>query len=326
MIFVGGKYFIKYLHSENNQSLLPIPMISLIVHGGAWNIPDDMLDAHRSGVTKALHAGWKILQGGGHAADAVEHAIRVMEDDPTFDAGRGSVVNALGEIELDASIMDGTTLQCGAVASVQNIRNPISVARKIMEKNEFILLTGIGAVRFAKEHGIPTCKNDDLLVGRELQRWKEIQSKKKFSPKDAFKGAVPSDTVGAVAMDANGTIVAGTSTGGTPNKYPGRVGDSPLIGCGTYADSGIGGVSCSGWGEGIIRVTLAKTVIDQMELKELDGAAAAAYGIKRLKSKVDGIGGVIVLDKQGTPAAAFNTPRMARAYRTSAMNADVIEV
>jgi beta-aspartyl-peptidase (threonine type) len=301
-------------------------MISLIIHGGAWNIPDDMVEAHRNGVSKALQAGWKILSGGGSSVDAVEQAIRMMEDDPTFDAGRGSFVNANGEIELDASIMNGTTLQCGAVASVQNIRNPITLARTIMDKNEHVLLTGIGAVRFAKENGLPTCKNDELLVGRELQRWKELQTQKKFSPRDAFKGMVPSDTVGAVAMDSTGTIAAGTSTGGTPNKYPGRVGDSPLIGCGTYADSRVGGVSCTGYGEAIIKVALAKTVIDRMEMMDADGNSAAAFGIDRLQTKADGLGGVIVLDAQGNPFVAYNTPRMARAYRTSAMNADVIKV
>jgi beta-aspartyl-peptidase (threonine type) len=301
-------------------------MISLIVHGGAWNIPDDMLQAHRTGVAEALKQGWKVLAGGGSAVQAVEMAIRTMEDDITFDAGRGSFVNALGEIELDASIMNGSTMRCGAIASVQNIRNPITVARAIMEKSDLVLLTGIGAVRFAKEHHLPTCKNDDLLVDRELKRWKQLQSQKKFSPKDAFKGTVPSDTVGAVAMDANGIIVAGTSTGGTPNKHPGRVGDSPLIGCGTYADSAVGGVSCSGWGEGIIAVTLAKSVIDKMEMTGADGETAATYGIQRLKSKVDGLGGIVLLDKRGNPSIAYNTPRMARAYRTSEMKSDVVEV
>lgn len=301
-------------------------MISLIVHGGAWNIPHDMLEAHRTGVAEALKQGWKVLSGGGTAVQAVETAIRVMEDDITFDAGRGSFVNALGEIELDASIMNGSTMRCGAVASVQNIRNPIMVARAIMEKSDNVLLTGIGAVRFAKEHHLPTCKNDDLLVSRELLRWKKLQSQKKFSPKDAFKGTVPSDTVGAVAMDANGIIVAGTSTGGTPNKHPGRVGDSPMIGCGTYADSAVGGVSCSGWGEGIIAVTLAKSIIDKMEMTGADGDAAAAYGIQKLTSKVDGLGGVILLDKRGKPSIAYNTPRMARAYRTSEMDSDVVDV
>ena len=301
-------------------------MISLIVHGGAWNIPDDLLEAHRIGVTRALEQGWSILEKGGTAIDAVEQVIRVMEDDPTFDAGKGSFVNSLGEIELDASLMHGTTLKCGAIASVQNIRNPITLARLIMEKSENVLLTGMGAVRFAKENGMPVCKNDDLLIPRELKRWKEIQSKRSFSPKESYRADRPSDTVGAVAMDSHGNIVAGTSTGGTPNKHPGRVGDSPLIGCGTYADSQVGGASCSGWGEGIIRVVLAKTVIDRMEMNSDTGDAAARFGIERLKNKVDGYGGIIVLDKNGRPSVAFNTSRMARAYRTSEMNAPFVEV
>lgn len=301
-------------------------MTSLIVHGGAWNIPKDLVEAHRAGVKHALQTGWKILEHGGSAMDAVEQTIRCMEDDTTFDAGKGSFVNALGEIELDASIMHGTTLKCGAIASVQNIRNPISLARLIMEKSENVMLTGIGAVRFAKENGMAVCKNDDLLVPRELKRWKELQMKGSFSAKDSFRGETPSDTVGAIAMDAKGNIVAGTSTGGTPNKHPGRVGDSPLIGCGTYADSSVGGASCTGWGEGIIKVVLAKTVIDHMEMTGASGEAAAVFGIGRLKKKVDGYGGIIVLDKNGIPSVAFNTPRMARAYRTSDMNAPVVEV
>ncbi len=301
-------------------------MISFIVHGGAWDIPDETLNAHRSGVKNALEIGWNILSNGGSGVDAVEQAIRSLEDDPTFDAGRGSFVNAIGEIELDASIMNGTTFRCGAVASVQNIRNPISLARLVMDKSEHVLISGMGAVRFAKENGMQQCKNDDLLVGRELQRWKDLQGQKTFSTKDAFKGKLPSDTVGAIAFDNDGNIVAGTSTGGTPNKYPGRVGDSPLIGCGTYADTQFGGVSCTGWGEAIIKVVLAKTIVDQMEVNGGDGDAAAKFGIDRLANKVDGFGGVIVLNKNGIPAVAFNTPRMARAYRTSEMNSDVIEV
>ncbi len=301
-------------------------MVSFIVHGGAWDIPDTMLEDHRHGVKNALRIGWEILEKGGSGVDAVEKAIRYLEDDPTFDAGKGSFVNALGEIELDASMMNGTTFRCGAVGSVQNIRNPISLARLVMDKSEHVLITGIGAVRFARENGIQQCKSDDLLVGRELQRWKELQGKKTFSTKDAFKGKLPSDTVGAIALDKDGNIVAGTSTGGTPNKYPGRVGDSPLIGCGTYADSTVGAVSCTGWGEAIIKVALAKTIVDQMEINGDDPDAAAKIGIEKLKKKADGFGGVIVLNKNGRPAVAFNTPRMARAYRTSEMHADVIEV
>jgi beta-aspartyl-peptidase (threonine type) len=301
-------------------------MISFIVHGGAWNIPDEMVEAHRAGVSKAMEIGWTILSNGGNGIDAVEQAIRSMEDDVTFDAGRGSFVNALGEIELDASIMNGSSLRCGAVASVQNIQNPITLARLVMEKSEHVLLTGMGAVRFAKENGIQQCRRDDLLVARELQRWKTLQSQRSFSTKDAFKADLPSDTVGAIAFDNKGNIIAGTSTGGTPNKYPGRVGDSPLIGCGTYADSEVGGVSCTGWGEAIIKVVLAKTIIDRMEMNGADGDTAARFGIDRLAKKADGYGGVIVIDKHGKPSVCFNTPRMARAYRTSEMNSNVIEV
>jgi L-asparaginase / beta-aspartyl-peptidase len=302
-------------------------MISFIVHGGAWDIPDDLVEAHRSGVRQALAIGWNILSNGGTAVEAVEKSVNFMEDDPTFDAGRGSFVNSIGEIELDASIMDGTTFRAGAIAAVQNIRYPISLARVIMDKSEHILLAGSGAIRFAEEHGIEQCSKEDLLVGRELERWKAIKSStKSISTKDAFRKKTPHDTVGAVALDRFGVIASGTSTGGTPNKYPGRVGDSPLIGCGTYADSSVGGASCTGWGEAIIKVVLAKTVIDVMEYNGGDPVAAAKQAIERLEKKADGFGGLIVLNKNGAPAVAFNTPRMARAYRTSDMNSDVVEV
>ncbi|MCX6137407.1 MAG: isoaspartyl peptidase/L-asparaginase [Ignavibacteriales bacterium] len=301
-------------------------MIALMIHGGAWDIPDDLVEAHRQGVARALAIGWEILSKGGSSIDAVEKSINAMEDDPTFDAGRGSFVNSIGEIELDASIMNGSTFRAGAIAAVQNIRYPISLARSIMENSEHILLVGTGAVRFGREHGILQCRDDDLLVGRELERWKELQGKENVSTKDAFRKKRPGDTVGAVALDENGLIVAGTSTGGTPNKYPGRVGDSPLIGCGTYADSTIGGVSCTGWGEAIIKVVLAKTVVDMMEHNGGDPVAAATQAIERLEEKVEGYGGVIVLNREGVPAVFFNTPRMARAYCTSAMASARIEV
>ena len=301
-------------------------MLSFIVHGGAWDIPDAMVDDHRNGVAQALTIGWDVLNGGGTAVDAVERAIRYLEDDPTFDAGRGSFVNALGEIELDASIMNGTTFRCGAIGAVQNIKNPITLARLVMDKSEHVLITGLGAVRFARENGIAQCRSDDLLVGRELQRWKELQGKNSFSSKDAFVKKLPTGTVGAVAMDSTGTIVAGTSTGGTPNKYPGRLGDSPLIGSGTYADSSVGGVSCTGWGEAIIKTVLAKSIISLMESNGDDPAAAAQAGLQRMKIRADGFGGVIVLNNRGIPAVAYTTQRMARAYRTSDMSDSVADV
>jgi beta-aspartyl-peptidase (threonine type) len=153
-----------------------------------------------------------------------------------------------------------------------------------------------------------------------------MQAKKVFSTKDTFTKKLPSDTVGAVALDKDGTIAAGTSTGGTPNKYPGRIGDSPLIGSGTYADSAVGGVSCTGWGEAIIKVALAKTVIDRMEINGDNPEKAAAAGIEALKNKADGFGGVIVVNRSGTVSIAYNTPRMARAYRTSDMTEGIVEV
>jgi L-asparaginase / beta-aspartyl-peptidase len=302
-------------------------MISLVVHGGAWDIPDDLVEGHKTGVNRALKAGWSILQKGGSAVEAVEKAIIVMEDDETFDAGVGSFINRAGEVELDASIMSGKKLNAGAIAAVQNVRNPISLARKIMEESEHVLLVGMGATRFAREHGIQTCSQDDLITDRELERWRTIQGTRNFMTKDAFRRKkVPVDTVGAVAMDDEGNIAAGASTGGTPNKYPGRVGDSPLIGSGTYADNTVGGVSCSGWGEALIKVVMAKSVIDLMDRNGGDSQLAADDGIKTLVRRTEGFGGVIAMNNAGQIGIAYNTPRMARAYITSRMRSPIVAV
>ncbi len=302
-------------------------MIALAVHGGAWNIPDDLVDLHRDGVHRALKTAWSVLTQGGSAVDAVETAIVIMEDDETFDAGRGSFMNQAGEVELDASIMNGKNFRAGAVAAVQNVRNPITLARRIMEDSEHVLLVGMGATRFAHEHGVLTCRQDDLITNRELERWREAQGKRVLKTKDAFRRKkVPVDTVGAVALDHLGNIASGTSTGGTPNKFPGRVGDSPLIGCGTYADNGIGGVSTTGWGESMIRVVMAKTVIDIMERNEGNPERAALEGIRILERKAGGYGGVIAVSKEGLIGIAYNTPRMARAFMTSTMNRAVVLV
>lgn len=296
-------------------------MIALVVHGGAWDIPDDMADAHRHGVQKALMIGFAVLSDGGSAVDAVEAAITILEDDETFDAGTGSFLNLAGEVELDASIMDGRNLRAGAVASVQNIKNPISLARRIMEESDHILLTGKGALRFAKEHGMKSCRQDDLITEREILRWREWQKKKNMSVQEAFrKKKVPLDTVGAVALDKAGNIASGTSTGGTPNKFPGRVGDSPIIGAGTYADNSVGGVSSTGWGEALIKVVMAKSVLDFMERNGGNPSKAALEGVNMLERKVQGYGGVIVLNMEGEIGMAYNTPRMARGYMTSEMN------
>lgn len=302
-------------------------VLSLVLHGGAWNIPRELVEPHRKGLQAALDAGWKVLTQGGSAVDAVETAIVAMENDETFDAGRGSFLNAAGEVELDASLMDGNTFRAGAVAAVQNVRNPISLARKIMESSDHVLLVGMGASRFAREQGIPTCSQDDLITLREIERWRSLQADKNFTTRDAFRRTQrPGGTVGAVAIDADGNIAAGTSTGGTPNKLPGRIGDSPLIGCGTYADNMIGGVSTTGWGEAMIKVVMAKSVITIMDLNGNDPVDAVRQGIRLLERKTQGYGGIIVLNNAGQVGIAFNTPRMARAHMTSTLHAPVIEV
>jgi beta-aspartyl-peptidase (threonine type) len=302
-------------------------MLSLVVHGGAWNIPDELIQEHHNGVQKALKAGWNVLHGKRSAVDAVEAVLRCLEDDGTFDAGKGSHLNASGQIELDASIMDGKTMRCGAVACLHHIKNPITLARKIMDDSEHILLVGEGAERFAIEHGVQLSAAEELISSRELERWKAVQGQEEFSTKDAFRSMdKASDTVGAVAMDSEGHICAGTSTGGTFNKHPGRVGDSPLIGCGTYADNAIGGVSTTGWGEAMIKVVMAKTVIDFTEQYGGDVKLASQKGIELLKSKVDGYGGVIAMNSVGSIGIAFNTPRMARAFVSEEMREPVVAV
>jgi beta-aspartyl-peptidase (threonine type) len=299
--------------------------LGMVIHGGAWNIPEALVESHRLGVLKALKAGWEVLQDGGTAVDAVEQSIVLLEDDETFDAGRGSFLNAAGEIELDASIMNGRNFRAGAVAAVQNVPHPISLARAVMEKSEHVLLVGLGASRFAREHKVKTCSPDDLIIEREIERWRKSQhADKKSGTKASFAG--PGDTVGAVALDGAGNIASGTSTGGTPNKYPGRVGDSPLIGAGTYADNGVGGASATGWGEAIIKAVLAKHVLDLMERNGGDAEAAAKEGIGMLKKKFSGYGGVIALSPEGKIGCAYDTPRMARAFITSSMKTPIAAV
>ncbi len=294
--------------NETNGLIRP----TLIVHGGAWDIPDDQVDAHLAGCTRACEAGWQFLQAGASALDAIEAAVRILEDDPTFDAGYGAHLNAAGQVELDAIMMDGATLNAGAVAAVQHVRNPISVARLVMEKSEHVLLVAQGAERFARQHGVPTCEAQDLLVGRELERWRVLQGNPDWHTSHAF-GSIYRDTVGAVARDARGNIAAATSTGGTPNKLPGRVGDSPLIGCGAYADNQSGGVSATGWGESLMKVVMSKTTCDLLG-RGLDAQQAAQAAVRVLAERVHGLGGVIVVDAQGRTGAMHNTPRMAHAY------------
>lgn len=293
--------------------------LALAVHGGAWNIPDRDVDATLNGVRAALGVGWSMLRQGASAVDTVEHVVRVLEDDPTFNAGTGSHMNRHGHVELDASIMEGDGLQAGAVAAVQRIRNPIALARRVMEGSPHVLLVGRGASMFAREQGIAACNARDLLVGRARELYCRVRAGETDLIDAEFlvePGAEHMGTVGAAARDAHGLLAAGTSTGGTLGKRPGRVGDSPVIGAGTYADSRCGAASCTGWGEGILRVVLAKTAIDRLTTGH--SAAAAGAAAMRDLDRVEGRGGLILLDANGNAVAAFNTPRMARGIATEA--------
>ena len=287
----------------------------LIVHGGAWNIPKEYWDAHKNGVGKAVAFTYPKLLEGMNALDAVEMAVNILEEDPTFDSGRGAFLNEIGEVELDAIIMDGKTLDFGAVAALQNILHPVSVARKVMEKTEHSILVGSGALDFAKEIGFQELDPKELLTERELDFFKKIEKDKQFRTHHPFTVEQPSDTVGAVAMDENGNLAVATSTGGTARKLRGRVGDSPIIGSGAYADNLTGAVSTTGWGESIMKVVLAKTVCDHFVSK--NPIEAAQCGIDILNNRVGGLGGVIGIHKSGAYAFAHNTPRMAMAYANS---------
>ncbi len=283
----------------------------LIVHGGAWSIPDEYVDAHLNGVGKALSEVFPKLQKGMSAMDGVEQAVNILEADPTFDAGRGAFLNEIGEVELDAIIMDGQTLAFGAVAALQNILHPVSVARKVMEKTEHTFLVGAGALSFALKMGFEELAPQALLTERELAFFDNIKNQKDFKTHHPFEFQ-PRDTVGAVAMDLQGNLAVATSTGGTARKLRGRVGDSPIAGAGAYADNELGAVSATGWGESIMKVILSKRVCDDFLHKEAMDAAKSS--IKYLEERVKGLGGVIGINAKGDYAYAFNTKRMARGY------------
>lgn len=290
----------------------------LVVHGGAWAMPNEVIEAHLNGVRLALAEGWRVLERGGRALDAVQAAIRYMEDDETFDAGRGSFLTRDGRVQLDALLMDGGTLRAGGVGCVERIRNPIMAARLVLDESPHIYMVGEGAELFAQGHGLKLCRNDDLVIEREVKRLKEAQTKAAAGqPDTTFAGLeCGHDTVGAVALDADGNIAAGTSTGGTLNKAPGRVGDSSLIGCGCYADNQSAAVSCTGWGEPIMKLVLAKWAADRVQS---GGApdAVAEEAISYLETRLNGHGGMILLDQRGRFGIAHNTPRMAWAYKST---------
>jgi L-asparaginase / beta-aspartyl-peptidase len=291
-------------------------------------MPDDMVDAHVRGVTNALAAGWRVLERGGAGLDAVEEAVVIMEDDETFDAGRGSFLNRDGKVQLDALIMDGATLRAGGVGCVERLRNPVRAARKILSDSPHVYFVAEGAERFAAEHGIALCKNEDLVIPREVERLRAYQAKIPTSDakiasemghpapgSDLFAPHISHDTVGAIALDRAGNIAAATSTGGTLNKAPGRLGDSSLIGCGCYANNESAAVSTTGWGEPIMKLVLAKWTADRIQTGNLP-EWSAQEAMNYLRQRLNGHGGIIVLDPQGHIGIAHNTPRMAWGYRT----------
>ena len=269
----------------------------IIVHGGAWTYQPGTHQAHVDGCRQAAMAGWQLLDNDLSALDAVEQAVRVLEDDVAFDAGRGSHFNLNGDIEMDAIIMDGRTLDFGAVAAVQRVQNPISLARKVMNSSPHSLFVGSGATEFAVKIGFPLCDPADLMGTYEPET-------------PVF---MPTDTVGAVALDNKGNLAVATSTGGTAAKKPGRVGDSPIIGSGAYADNFTAAASATGWGEKLMRIVTSKTACDYIA-QALSPQQAVEKAIAYLSERVQGFGGLIMIDRYGGLGIAHNTDDMAYAY------------
>ncbi|MGE0044370.1 MAG: isoaspartyl peptidase/L-asparaginase family protein [Hyphomonadaceae bacterium] len=319
----------------------PAPRWSIALHGGAGVIERANLDpqteaAYRAALQEALEIGGAILEEGGSALDAVEAAIHRMEDDPLFNAGRGAVFTADGVNELDASIMDGRSRSAGAVARVTRTRHPISLARAVMEHSPHVMLSGEGADAFARERGLEQVSPSYFFTER---RWRQMEAvlrsrnepippRPEGAPRE--EGALLLDdhqfgTVGVVARDAQGNVAAGTSTGGTTAKRWGRIGDSPIIGAGTYAQNGVCAVSATGTGEYFIRLSVARTICALMELRGLSAQAAADQVIQRDLTAIEGDGGVIVIDGQGRAAWSMNTSGMYRA-RLEAGGAPIVQI
>jgi beta-aspartyl-peptidase (threonine type) len=281
---------------------------AMAVHGGAWAIPQDQLSAHREGCRRALEEGLRILDSGGSSLDAVAAAVIVLENDEAFDAGRGSFLNEAGTVVLDAGIMDGRSLACGSVAHVVGVRNPVMLARKVLESPHAVLV-GEGAHEFAVRNGIETCDPEELVASSERARWNTLRG----VDMSAWAVEMFGDTVGAAALDAAGNLAAATSTGGSPMKPLGRVGDSPFIGAGLYASNQSAAVSATGHGELIIPLVWSKAAAD-LVAAGLPATAAASCALDLL-SPVGARAGLIIVDRDGLVGAAWNTPAMAYAFR-----------
>lgn len=305
------------------------PKIAFVIHGGAGTIERGQMTPererqYREALELAVKTGYKILSGGGTSLDAVEAAIKIMEDSPLFNAGKGAVFTNAGTNELDSSIMDGRTLKAGAVASLKHIKNPISLARMVMEQSPHVMMVGEGAEAFAVQHGVQLVDQKYFYTEerwKSLQRQKEAEQKQSAPPKEKGGGGgkrPPSDedkhgTVGAVALDRDGNLAAGTSTGGLSNKKFGRVGDSPIIGAGTYANNRTCGISATGDGEYFIRSVVAHDISALIEYRGLSVKEAAATVLEKV-GRLGGTGGLIAMDKDGNITTPFNTSGMYRAY------------
>lgn len=335
-------------------------MRSLIVHGGAWDIADAEVSDHLQGVRAAMERGWRLLMEGAPAIEVVTETIAAMEDDPAFDAGRGSVLNRDGRISMDASIMDGEAMRAGSCIGVSEIRNPIRLARRILEDGRAVILTGEGAERFGRQEGIETCRMEDLIVEREIRRKAFLDELESYKTRQPFDGSLPhpQGTVGVVCCDSEGRLAAATSTGGAPNTIAGRTGDCPILGAGTWAERGAGAASATGWGEAIVRELLAFRAVQEIDTVTIGEARqgpapadpspipaqpitwgplprgvsrtpeawAARRAIQAYARRVNGVGGVILLGADGNPGFAFNTPRMARGYRIEGMGEPAVEI
>jgi len=309
-------------HAENNP-IMETKKIGLAIHGGAGTIERSKMTSekereYRAGLESALTAGYEILKRGGSSLDAAEAAVRVLEDDPHFNAGRGSVFTSAGTNEMDASIMDGKTLKAGAIGSVQHIKNPIRLARLVMEKSPHVMLDCAGAEEFAKANGMELVDQKYFFTQERWDALQKIKAAEKNRASGAGKSFLITDqdrhgTVGAVALDKDGNLAAATSTGGTTNKMPGRIGDTAVIGAGTYANNQTCAVSSTGDGEYFIRAAAAHDVSALMEYRAMKLQEAAQTTLNAVK-QLGGTGGLIAIDKHGDIALPFNTNGMYRGY------------
>ena len=305
-------------------------MHTLVIHGGAGNITPAIMNAAQEqqyaiGLQAALDAGFGILNGGGNAVDAVAEAISVLEDNSLFNAGRGSVFTKKGVQEMDAAIMDGSDLSAGAIAGVRNVRNPIRLANEVMRHSGHVMLSGKGANEFALKQGIPLAPDEYFFNQDRYDQWIEIRDSDFYQldhKADNLKGAIPNTehkfgTVGAVACDSRGNLAAGTSTGGMTNKRFGRIGDSPVIGAGTYANNRTCAISCTGHGELFLRAVAAYDVSCLMEYAGLSLQAACEKTVNEKLKNMGGEGGLIAVNAQGEFCFCFNSAGMYRGVRSS---------